>query len=219
MSALGPDPAHARFSGQGKQTLQCAILFLDLVGYSARSVDEQVLVKKRLNQVLMRILRSVAPEQRLAIDTGDGAAVCFLGHCPAALQSALLLRDLLMQRYGYALSLRIGLHYGPVRVVPDINGRLSVVGDGINDAQRIMDFARPNQILLSRAYRDVLADTPLPQGCAFQEAGLHQDKHGRMHALYRVQDVALLAAEPAARYGADPAPQDPIKPGSDPPRQ
>ncbi len=204
MSGPQADPAHARFSAQGAQTLQCAILFLDLVGYSARPVDDQVLIKKRLNLLLKRILRGVPPEHRLAIDTGDGAAVCFLGEPLPALQSALLLRELLGQRYGPSLSLRIGLHLGPVRVVPDVNGRLNVVGDGINAAQRIMDFAKPNQVLVSRALRDAVAHAGLPPHCELREVGLQVDKHGRTHDLYRVQDAPLRTGEPAAGYAVSP---------------
>lgn len=172
------------------------------MGYSARPVDDQVLIKKRLNLLLKRILRGIPPEHRLAIDTGDGAAVCFLGEPLAALQAALLLRELLGQRYGPSLSLRIGLHRGPVRVVPDVNGRLNVVGDGINAAQRIMDFAKPNQVLVSRALRDAVADAGLPPHCERRAVGLQVDKHGhgRAHDLYRVQDVPLRTGEPAAGY-------------------
>lgn len=202
MSGAGAEPAHHRFSAQGEQTLQCAILFLDLVGYSARPVDDQVLIKKRLNLLLKRILRGVPSEHRLAIDTGDGAAVCFLGEPLAALQSALLLRELLGQRYGQSLSLRIGLHLGPVRVVADVNGSPNVVGDGINAAQRVMDFARPNQVLMSRAFHDAVAHTDLPPHCELREAGLQSDKHGRTHELYQVQDAPLRTREPAARYAA-----------------
>lgn len=34
---------------------------------------------------------------------------------------------------------------GPVRVISDINERVNVVGDGINVAQRIMDFAQASR--------------------------------------------------------------------------
>ncbi len=216
MSAEGVDPAPTRFSAQDDQTLQCAILFLDLVGYSARPVDEQVLIKKRLNLLLKRVLRGVAAEHRLAIDTGDGAAVCFLGDPMAALHSALLLRELLSQRYGPALNLRIGLHLGPVRVVPDVNGSLNVVGDGINAAQRIMDFAQPNEVLASRAFREVAVQATPPPACQFREAGLHADKHGRVHELYRIEEAARRTGEPAASYAVGHAagPTDPRLPPS-----
>lgn len=204
MSTGAADRPGARFSHPGEATLQCAIVFLDLVGYSARPVDDQVMIKKRLNLLLKRILRHVPADQRLAIDTGDGAAVCFLGEPLVALQSALLLRDLLAQRYGSALALRIGLHLGAVRVVPDVNGARNVVGDGINVAQRIMDFALPGQVLLSKDFHDAVVLGSLPPACAFQDAGLHQDKHGRTHALYRVEDAPAVARvrEPEAAYAA-----------------
>lgn len=206
MSAEGADPAHPRFSAEGEQTLQCAILFLDLVGYSARPVDDQVVIKKRLNLLLKGVLRDAPPQQWLAIDTGDGAAVCFLGPPRIALESAMLLRHMLAQRYGRTLSLRIGLHLGPVRVVPDVNGSLNVVGDGINTAQRIMDFALPNEVLLSRAFHDAATQGALPPACEFREAGLHHDKHGREHVVYRLQDVSPRASEPAAGYARGPLP-------------
>ena len=56
----------------------------------------------------------------------------------------MLLRDLLGQRYGTLLSVRIGLHMGPVRVISDINDRVNVVGDGINVGPA-RDGLRPGQ--------------------------------------------------------------------------
>ncbi|HEY8048140.1 MAG TPA: protein kinase, partial [Ramlibacter sp.] len=125
VDAAAPSPAQ-----QNKRNMVCTIMFLDLVGYSRRSVDDQVALKKLFNEVLGKSLRSVAEDSRIAIDTGDGAAICFMGDPEEALDSAMLLRDLLVQRR--ALQVRIGLHMGPVRIISDINSRTNVVGDGIN---------------------------------------------------------------------------------------
>ena len=90
--------------------------------------------------MLAKALRAVPEETRIAIDTGDGAAICFMGDPEEALDSAMLLRDLLLQRR--PLQVRIGPHMGPARVISDINERANVIGDGSNAAQRIMDFAQ-----------------------------------------------------------------------------
>ncbi|HEY8049264.1 MAG TPA: adenylate/guanylate cyclase domain-containing protein, partial [Ramlibacter sp.] len=100
------------------------------------------------------------------------------------LDSAMLLRDLLVQRR--ALQVRIGLHMGPVRIISDINSRTNVVGDGINVAQRIMDFARSNQVLVSRAYYDVISRITDGTADLFQFMGQYEDKHGRLHEVYAV---------------------------------
>jgi serine/threonine protein kinase len=170
-----------------RRNLLCTIMFLDLVGYSVRSVDDQVALKKLFNELIAKALKGVPEETRIAIDTGDGAAICFMGDPEEALHCAMLLRDLLGQRYGSLLSMRIGLHMGPVRVVSDINERVNVVGDGINVAQRIMDFAQGNQVLVSRSYYDVISRITDDTADMFQYLGQYEDKHGRLHEVYSAQ--------------------------------
>ncbi|MBX3654545.1 MAG: protein kinase [Ramlibacter sp.] len=173
-------------SGFQRKNLLCTIMFLDLIGYSVRSVDDQVALKKLFNEVIGKALKGVDESTRIAIDTGDGAAICFMGDPEEALHSAMLLRDLLSQRYGTHLSVRIGLHMGPVRVIADINERVNVVGDGINVAQRIMDFAEANQVLVSRAYYDVISRITDDTAEMFEYLGQYSDKHARLHEVYCV---------------------------------
>lgn len=172
--------------GMTRKNLLCTIMFLDLIGYSVRSVDDQVALKKLFNELIGKALKGVEENSRIAIDTGDGAAICFLGDPEEALHSAMLLRDLLGQRYGSHLSVRVGLHMGPVRVISDINERVNVVGDGINVAQRIMDFAQANQVLVSRAYYDVISRITDDTADMFQYLGQFGDKHSRLHEVYSV---------------------------------
>ena len=188
MTRTGYSPSGTPPSGStpSKRNLLGTILFLDLVGYSVKSVDDQVRLKRLFNELIGKALRGVPEESRIAIDTGDGAAICFMGDPEEALHSALLLRDLLGQRYGSQLSARIGLHMGPVRIISDINDRMNVIGDGINVAQRVMDFAQPNQVLVSRAYYDVISRITDDTAAMFEYLGQYEDKHGRLHEVYSV---------------------------------
>ncbi len=174
------------------------IMFLDLVSYSTYSVDQQVQIKALFNELITKAIGGVKESSRIMIDTGDGAAICFLGDPEEALQSALLLRDLLVHKYGRKLSLRVGLHLGPIRMVFDINNRVNVVGDGINVAQRIMDFSKPNQIVVSRAYYDVISRITDTAASLFDYLGPHMDKHLRSHEIYAVLDPHAAPA-PAER--------------------
>jgi len=182
----GASGASGASSAQSRKNMLCTIMFLDLVGYSTRSVDDQVALKKIFNELIGKALMGVDESSRIAIDTGDGAAICFTGDPEEALQSAMLMRDLLGQRYGRVLSVRIGLHMGPVRVISDINARVNVVGDGINVAQRVMDFAQGNQVLVSRAYYDVISRITDDTAGLFDYLGQYADKHGRAHEVYLV---------------------------------
>jgi len=175
------------------------IMFLDLVSYSTYSVDQQVQIKTLFNELITKAIGGVKESSRIMIDTGDGAAICFLGDPEEALQSALLLRDLLVHKYGRKLSLRVGLHLGPIRMVFDINNRVNVVGDGINVAQRIMDFSKPNQIVVSRAYYDVISRITDTAASLFDYLGPHMDKHLRSHEIYAVLDPNAAPPAPAER--------------------
>ncbi len=180
-----------------RKNVMGTIMFLDLVAYSTRSVDQQVALKTLFNELISKAIDGVDTSSRIMLDTGDGAAICFLGDPEEALVSAQLLRDLLLQKYHQKLSMRVGLHLGPLRLLKDINDRMNVVGDGINVAQRIMDFSSPNQIMVSRAYYDVISRISDGAEELFEFLGERFDKHERAHEVYRLLDqrgVRLNAA-------------------------
>jgi serine/threonine protein kinase len=191
-----PTPTPGTTSLALRKNVMGTIMFLDLVAYSTLSVDQQVIVKTLFNELITKALGGVDPESRIMLDTGDGAAICFLGDPEEALRSALLMRDLLLQKHGHKLSMRVGLHMGPLRLLPDINNRVNVVGDGINVAQRIMDFSGANQIMLSRAFYDVISRISDGAESMFQYLGPRLDKHQRSHEIYALVDSQAIR-EPA----------------------
>lgn len=174
------------------RNLLCSILFVDMVDYSSYSVDEQVAFKKLLNEGLVRVLCKVVQQAPIFIDTGDGAALCFQGDPGEALNTALCLRASLGRQGESGLAMRMGLNLGPVRMVTDLNNCANVIGDGINVAQRIMDFARPGQVLVSRAYHEVVSRIIEESPRRFRYLGAHRDKHGRIHELHAVVDPQPL---------------------------
>jgi class 3 adenylate cyclase len=173
------------------RTFICSVLFLDLVEYSARSVTEQIRLKERFNAVLMQAITGVASDDRIILDTGDGAAVSFLGDPEDALFAGMSLRDAVaggqeLTGGGARLQIRIGLNLGPVRLVKDINGQPNIIGDGINVAQRVMSFAEPGQILVSRSYYDVMVRLSEDYSKLFHYEGAKTDKHVREHEVYAI---------------------------------
>jgi class 3 adenylate cyclase len=80
----------------------------------------------------------------------------------------------------------MGINLGPVKLVKDINGHPNIIGDGINVAQRIMSFARPGQIVVSRSYYDVVSNLASEYAKLFSYEGSRTDKHVREHEIYVV---------------------------------
>lgn len=192
----------------GRRNILCTILFIDLVGYTTLPVDEQVAAKQLTNRLIAHAVQTIAPEQRLAIDTGDGAAICFIADPQQTLDVALMLRRLMHKQVRPRLRARMGLHLGPVRIVSDINDRRNVVGDGINVAQRVMDFAQPDQLLVSSAFHDAMVRTCDTAPGLFRYAGPFQDKHGRVHEVHSINAppglrLAAFCQEPPGPYASD----------------
>ena len=102
-----------------------------------------------------------------------------------------------MKDPGGAIPVRLGVNLGPVRLVKDLNGQMNIIGDGINVAQRVMSFARPGQLLVSRSFYEVVSCLSRDYMNLFRHEGSRTDKHVREHEVYSV-----LAA-PAARRVAE----------------
>jgi len=174
------------------RTFICSVLFLDIVDYSLRSVAEQIALKERFNAVLTEAIAGVPTDDRIILDTGDGAAVSFLGDPEDTLFAGMSLRDAVAGQdvtSGPQLQIRVGVNLGPVRLVKDINGQPNIIGDGINVAQRVMSFAEPGQILVSRSYYDVMARLSEDYGKLFHYEGAKTDKHVREHEVYAISSA------------------------------
>ncbi|MCX6563507.1 MAG: adenylate/guanylate cyclase domain-containing protein, partial [Candidatus Aminicenantes bacterium] len=187
-------------SNRLNRTFICSVVFLDICDYSIKSVDQQIRQKEHLNKFVVEAIKDVAVNDRIILDTGDGAAIGFLGDPEDALFVALNLKDALLddQKTGtFPFSVRIGMNLGPVKLVKDINGRPNLIGDGINVAQRVMAFAQPGQVLVSRSYYEVVSCLSQEYAQLFHYLGMKADKHIREHEIYAVEQVKVKSAEPA----------------------
>src|SRR3569833_1637255 len=78
---------------QLNRTFIGSVLFIDIVGYSRRTVQDQLSMKEIFNRLLMDAVQTVAPAERSMVVTGVGAGVAFLCDPEDALFSALSLRE------------------------------------------------------------------------------------------------------------------------------
>jgi hypothetical protein len=190
----------------------CTVLFLDIVEYSKKMVAEQLKIKDRFNTCISAAIEDIAVNDRIILDTGDGVAVNFLGDP----EDALFVGMNLSQAFASApegeprVEVRIGINLGPVRLVRDINAQPNIIGDGINVAERVMSFARPGQVLVSRTYYDVVTRISEDYAQLFAYQGSRTDKHVREHEIYEVassggEAVDLVTRRHHARPAGRPA--------------
>src|SRR5438876_7654503 len=160
------------------------VLFIDIVGYSKLLITEQSELLRRLSDVVReteQFRRAEAQGKLVRLPTGDGMALVFRNSPEAPVQCALELSQRLKAHP--ELSVRMGIHSGPVNEVADVNERANITGAGINVAQRVMDCGDSGHILLSKRVADDLEQYPQwrPQ---LHDLGECEVKHGaRLHAV------------------------------------
>src|SRR5438034_1426847 len=164
------------------------VLFIDIVGYSKLSINDQHAAVEELNQIVRtseQFQRAEAAGRLLKIATGDGMALVFYTSPEAPAQCAVEISRALKEHP--RLRLRMGIHSGPVSGVIDVNNRPNLAGTGLNTAQRVMDCGDAGHIMLSKRAAEDLEEydrwRPL-----LHDLGTCEVKHGM-----RISIVSLYA--------------------------
>src|SRR5262245_18432896 len=127
------------------------VLFIDIVGYSKLSINEQRAAVDQLTQIVRateQFEKAEGSERLIKIATGDGMALVFYTSPEAPVRCAVELSRALKDHP--QLRLRMGIHSGPVSGVIDVTGRTNLAGAGLNLSQRVMKCGDGGHILLSK---------------------------------------------------------------------
>src|SRR5262249_55731881 len=111
----------------------------------------------------------------LRLPTGDGGALVFRTTPEAPVLCALEIAKELKNHP--ELSVRMGIHSGPVNAITDLNEQSNIAGAGINIAQRVMDCGDAGHILLSKHVAEDLEHYPRWQPY-LHDLGECEVKHG-----------------------------------------
>src|SRR5207248_2634107 len=159
------------------------VLFIDIVGYSKLSINEQRAVVDELTTIVRgsdQYQKAEAADRLIKIPTGDGMALVFYTTQEAPAQCAVELSRALKERP--RLQVRMGVHSGPVSGVIDVNGHANLAGAGLNMAQRVMACGDTAHILVSKHVAEDLEEyehwRPL-----LHDLGTCEVKHGMRVAI------------------------------------
>ena len=159
------------------------VLFIDIVGYSKLSINDQHAAVEELNRIVRaseQFQRPEAADRLIRIPTGDGMVLVFYTNPEAPVQCAVEISRALKEHPG--LQLRMGIHSGPVSEVVDVNERANLAGAGINLAKRVMDCGDAGHILVSKHVAEDLEEyeqwRPL-----LHDLGSCEVKHGMQVAI------------------------------------
>src|SRR5438105_14261385 len=159
------------------------VLFIDVVGYSKFSINEQGVVVDELTKVVRssdQYQKAEAAGRLIKIPTGDGMGLVFHTSPEAPAQCAVEISRALKEHP--RLQVRMGVHSGPVSGVIDVNGHANLAGAGVNMAQRVMAAGDTAHILVSKHVAEDLEEyehwRPL-----LHDLGTCEVKHGMRVAI------------------------------------
>src|SRR6266567_8072383 len=125
------------------------VLFIDIVGYSKLSINEQRAAIDELNKVVRgseQFRKAEVAARLIKIPIGDGVALVFYKSPEEPVECAIEISRAIKEHR----QVRMGVHSGPVSGVIDVNGQANLAGAGLNVAQRVMDCGDAGHILLSK---------------------------------------------------------------------
>ncbi len=128
------------------------VLFMDIVGYSRETSSAQSRIVEQLNIAVKLASTFISASSDNAVQnlhTGDGKALVFFNNVLAPVRAAIAITHGLKSS---KLTVRMGIHSGLILPQLDALGRENLVGEGLNSAQRVMDFGDAGHILLSAQY-------------------------------------------------------------------
>src|SRR5688572_16374539 len=165
----------------GVTTALASVVFLKMHEFARRPVTEQTRLRAQLEAVVAVTAAELEPHSRVVLDAADGAVVVVLRDPIGALRLA----ERALAAAAAGLPLSVGINHGAVQLAGSGQGSEGMEGDGIAVAANAAAFASPNQILMSRSFRDAIAEASpglegwlVPMG-TFTDAGL------RTHELFR----------------------------------
>jgi TolB-like protein/class 3 adenylate cyclase/Tfp pilus assembly protein PilF len=135
------------------------VLFIDIVGYSKLSINEQRAAVDELTEIVRateQFQKAEAADRLIKIATGDGMVLVFYTSQEAPVRCAVELSRALKDHPH--LRVRMGIHSGPVSGVVDVTARTNLAGAGLNLARRVMDCGDAGHILLSKHVAEDLAE-------------------------------------------------------------
>jgi class 3 adenylate cyclase len=184
------------------------VVFLDLgEAASASSAPE---LHQRVRDVVSRTVGHLPATERILLDTGNGAVVCFPGDPEDAVFVAIGIRDSLQQETATFpdMQVRLGVNLGPVKVLEEKPGHTQLLGEGMHGAEALLSFAAPSQILASRSFFELVSSLSDEYRELFHHHGARRLPGARDVDLYELAPVggARAMADSTWPAGATPPP-------------
>jgi class 3 adenylate cyclase len=190
------------------QRTLAAIVFTDVVSFSARMHTDEIGTLKLLDRDFAEMRRLCAEHEGAVLKTtGDGLLLTFTSAVQAVACALAMQRQFAAEAKGAAsgnaLQHRIGIHLGDVLVQDQ-----DVMGDGVNIASRLQSEAEPGGICISQTVYDVVKNKLQMQAVSLGARDLKNIAQAM--PVYRLI-LEAQALDPAGKAGPSPGRRQPSR--------
>jgi hypothetical protein len=170
----------------GSAPALASVLFIRIPEFPRRAVSEQAHLKSTLEALVGDCIAPIPADERVVLDAAEGAAIVFPDNPGAALEVAGRL-----QTAASDAVFCVGINHGPVKVEAGTLGEPELVGDGLQAAVTVSEFATPDRFLASRSYREALKTFAPERAFQLAKAGDFTDSRIRTHELFATKPGAV----------------------------
>ena len=162
---------------------QASIVFIRIQDFARRPVGEQAELRDRLERLVDEATSLLPIDGRIVLDALDGTAIVI----PQRPELALDVADA-AQKSAADLPFSIGINYGAIKAVSSTatadDADAALVGDGLDTARAVAEFAKPGRYLTTRTFREVLKKRTPDRVHALGPSGTFTDLRLRTHELF-----------------------------------
>ena len=162
---------------------QASIVYLRIQNFARRPVGEQAALKDRLESLVAEVAALIPEDGRIVLEAMDGAAIIVPQRAELALDVAEA-----AQKSAGELPFCIGINFGAIKALaataPHEGDDATLVGDGLDTARAVAEFAKPGRYLLTRTFREVLKNRAPSRAHALGGSGTFTDLRLRTHELF-----------------------------------
>lgn len=158
----------------------CCNVSLDGIDQTSKTASEQIVFKNHINHLFNIAFKYIGQTNRIILITGTGAEMAYSG----APEDALLVATDIVNGILFSnkpgstpLSVRIGIHLQPVLGANDFNEQSNIIGASINAAKQILSKAKPNKIVVSRAYYENIPVSAQAISTLFDDLDVKNENH------------------------------------------
>jgi hypothetical protein len=178
-----------------RASVYASVVFLKIQDFARRPATEQARLRAQLQAVIAVTAAEISPAGRIMLDAADGAAIVVLDDPRAALRLA----ERALTAVAVGLPLSAGLNHGALELAGRKRAE-GMTGDGIAVAAAVAAFAPQARVLVSRTFRDALAEVAPGAEAALAPAGTFTDPGLRTHEVFAPSERA--PSRRSRRYSA-----------------